>query len=295
MKGILINQDGPIFGLNPTDLNDEQLNKIQFPKLVDLVELDPRIIKIVADKLNEMNLGYICHLTYKYHKFMHDQYFCKKYNEFYRNRGNEIHPSWNKCSIVFWEVLDNPNRFNELQLFINGKNSIINDFKFDYNWCWNYDKETTRNVANRIISSKNYSSTYNSIEKFTITAPKELYLEFLPKILRQIKAKKYSAGFLLLNEHTPEVNIIQALRSFSTRTQNLVGIKAKLTKEILQKIPPVMRLNALEQIMNNKENYSALRDIDEKDFASLVFGTTIKYPQRVERLLKIYKRNMEQQ
>jgi hypothetical protein len=292
----ILTREISLYGLNANDLTEEQLQKVHYYKLIEIADTDDRIPKILADRLPTADLDQLSQFRTNYQKFSKDKYFLDKYNEFYRNRS-DIHLSWQKHNFVFWSFLDDKNKATEAEIFKNrgqnGQYTILDNESFDFIWGWNHDQELTRKIADKIFSY-NYNY-YCSLRPFIQTATRELYLEYLPKVLSLIKIKKYGLSVVLLNEHTPERNAIQALRSFSKSQQEISGVKFKITKAVLQRIPPVMRLNALEKILVHKENYQALTDIQSPDdLKELVFGTTIKYPSRVEKLLKTYKWHMEQ-
>jgi hypothetical protein len=111
------------------------------------------------------------------------------------------------------------------------------------------------------------------------------------KIFLSSKRKSIQRGVMLFGDLTIDEETA-GLRSLSANKhvpKGLYNTKYKPHKEALEKLPPIMRLNVLESLAEPKYiSYNIFENICEQDFKNLLFGSVVRYRDRVEQVCEKY-------
>jgi len=289
------NSWGYIFGLAPTDLSLDQLNKVDFKKLIEFVGLDSRVPHLVATGIkNEAvdNISYLKRADLSVIKTYPN--IVAEYNRFIERHPAIIQNSWDRPRYVYWELLNDANRKIEIDRWQSSETSIVNDNQVDYDWLEEYNPDIVSSLVEKytpyIISQDKLNWRYYSYDSICSNLIRNISKPRLELLLPAIFEGKSSQFKLLTlqNKHLPEKYILLALRILAKRKYSQT-IAAVITKEMIEKLPTMTRLKVLERIA---VDIVGIEDSDQ--FRSLMFGSFFKYPERVEKVIKSYEyRNKE--
>jgi len=282
---------GFLYGLEPTDLTEEQLKKIDFDKLIEFVVKDQRAEKILGDRLDTAPVREFAMLNYiNDDEIKNVPYLISQYNKNLRNRAADLEQQAKKeyyygdrySKYVFWRLLNSSSKAKELIRWIDGLYSVVNINDIDYNWVHTNYSWLSDKVINKILSD------YNSSAAIKLVC--ELPEEPLNKYIEIISAKGTLSPYLLSNRNTPRKYIVKCLREIAGRVR-VPKLNVELDKSILTELPSVMRLKLLESLLINMSNGKIkFTDIhNEEDLKPLLFGTAIKYNSRVENVVRQFK------
>ena len=281
---------GELFGLSPTDFTDEQLYKINFDKLVELIDKDPRVDKIVGDRILTDDIE-----TLKELKRLPDEYSdgspytVSQYNKCIRERHKEVDKYTDKAprysyrsreDIVLWEWLDKNNRAKEISRWVDDKTSVFNPNLVDYTWLYTNFSWVGDSVVNKLLD-KGYGS--GALRQVATTLPEKPMKKYAERINERDNTLSV---YLLANPHTPRKYKIANLRAIAGKAR-VPKLDIEIDKSILLEIPPVMRLRLLETLFFEMRGHVKFKDIStEEEFKALLFSTAIKYNGRVERVTR---------
>jgi hypothetical protein len=316
---------GELYGLKPTELSDEQLEKINFNKLLEFVETDTRAEKLVGNKLLTDPMDKIEQM-----KSLTDEeiqarpYLLSRYNEFVATRDDDIdakasaYYSDGRSKWVRWGLLNQENRHKEIKRLITEKQSIVNLKEFDHQELYNSDPYLANDLIKLVIKTghtEHIMTLLNTVDhagmyrkypeigglvinhafkagtkvlRRTIEKmPKEVYLAILPKMFEQVSG---IYEYALCHTDTPRGYALQALRVIAKR-RNIPPIKTPITTSMLKDLPPVLRLDVLESIMYNSSKESGLPfpDLDEDTLRHILFTTSIRHNRRVDYVVNKFK------
>jgi hypothetical protein len=302
-----------MFGLSPRDLTDEQLTKLDFKKLLELLDKDPRVEQIVGDKLLDESVESLEYFkNFESGELDNYKYVLKQYNSYYRREKGEMKKKNSYYSYrsdsVFWHMLDSCNRQLELKRWADKEDSIINEDNVDYEWLYTNNVKLADEVAERAIAngkSRYHGSINSSTLHLLKHMPRHKVDDLMPKIF---ELDKNVYMYALTNEYLPQKYTAKALRVLAKR-RNIPTIHAKITPAVLQKLPTVMRLEVIEAIMyyhsnnntsyrrraryshHNNRNTASLPfvDMNEEKLKALLFGSSMRHNHRVEKVVKRYK------
>ncbi len=284
---------GGMFGLEPNDLETRHLKKIDVDKLIEMLDKDERVEKIVADKLIKCSIDYLPYLQkLEKEEIKRFSFLVSKYNECIKLREKEI-KSKSTCynsyrnQYILWNLLNNSNKAKEFHRWVKGESSVIKQNKIDFVWLYNSYPYLNDLVVKKIIKCQGYN--YNpsiAITKMINDLPEKSFKQYLDLIFT---CNKRIHALILSNPFTPREYIIKGLRSIAGK-KRLPKINVTLNKSILSELPTVMRLEVLESLMLY---YSKIRFEDIKtseDLEVLLFSSVIRHNARVGRVLAMFKR-----
>lgn len=283
---------GEIFGLAPTDLTLQQLEKISTDKLVEFAPADPRVEQIIGNRIaRTMNADDIKYLKNLHESEFNDLLYIKnKYNECIALNSESLATSnskgrWNarRTDFVWWNRLSRGNQSQEFTRWIDGKESIIEPHKIDYNWLHQNHEWLTDSIITKIFDSK----ISINITRMIPQLPEKHMLRYLKRIF---ECDKSIYAHSLSNLYTPKEYVIKALRAIAGK-KRVPQVRVTLSKSHLEKLPPVMRLQVLESLLIYMRGGNvAFSDIkSEEELGTLLFGTAIKYNARVQQVVKRFK------
>src|SRR5574337_805406 len=293
---------GSLFGLKTTDLTDEQFKKIDFEKLIEFLDKDPRAEEVLCEKIKTApikeisRIFEICSELSKYPKLV------QEYNDTLKQRRSEINKDngWGiRERIVIWQLLDNQNKEYEYTCWIKGQKSIVREDNIDLSWLYNNNKQLADDLVKKVLGGVGAYSHYvsTSANNLIQNMPKDEYIKVLPEIFSK---SKYFYINALSNPETPDDYVVKALRAVNLIT-HVPPVKVKVSNNVLDQLPPIMRLNILEKIIqsamaqtrynNGKtERDNPLKDIHTPDdLKQAVFSSITKHSDRVSRLVKNFK------
>ena len=281
---------GDIFGLKAEDLTIAQLKKLKIEKLIEFATTDPRVEQIIGDciayTVEHKDVTVLNKLTDEEFKGL--SYLKAKYNECISLNSDALsvlsdsyyEPS--RSDYVWWKRLSNENKAQEFARWINGKQSIINPCKIDYLWLEEKHPWLVDPVIKKVIEG-----SQDSIIEMIPQLSEIRMLQYIDKIF---ECDKFTYAHSLSNKHTPRRYVIKALRAIAGK-KIVPNIRVSLGKSILRELPPVMRLKVLESLLlHMRDGTVAFDDIDTKeDLGVLLFGTAIKYNDRVQLVVKRFQ------
>lgn len=288
---------GDAYGLNSKDFTYEQLCLMHFSKIIEFANTDPRVEKIISNKINSIPLESLSHINLlKDEELSNLHIFKEAYNNMITLRFEEINNlsrnyNCNRDKIIFWRLLNNENKINEYYRWKNGKDSIINEKEIDYNWIEENDLEFFKslvkdNIEKLKLSQYSRYNTNNGIRNMI----RQISGEYLIKNIPIIKESSEPYNLTLLeNKNLPIEDQVELFRKISGR-KNICRLNVITSIKALSKVPTIMRLNLLETLIIY--NYGSINIVDaegSKDLYNILFGSLLRYNERVERLIKRYK------
>lgn len=282
---------GEIFGLSPTDLEPWQLKKINIRKLVEFASTDPRVEKIIGDVIVQAT-NYITVKTLHFlqdNEFNNLPYIKAKYNECIALNSDVLEKvdknGWDvkRDEFVWWNRLSSGNKSQEFIRWLDGKSSIIKTSKINFNWL-----NEKHNWLMDSVILKVFRCVESDIIRMIPDLPEAYILRYLVRIFKCSKSVYIHS---LSNIYTPRCYIIKSLREIAGR-KHVPNVRVTLNKSILLELPPVMRLQILESLLiYMRKGNVKFSDINtEEDLTALLFGTAIKYNQRVRQVVQRFNR-----
>lgn len=153
------------------------------------------------------------------------------------------------------------------------------------------DKDYFDIAYNYIVNGKNFSvRSYNVQDIFS-----EAYRINPKKISNAIKESniiQLNKLILMCNNITVEEEV-KGLRALSTSKYipyKIHDVKYKPRLDALKQLPPIMRLKAIESLLNNKKfRYNIFEHIPEDEFRALLFTSSLKYSDRIQAVYNEYQ------
>jgi hypothetical protein len=283
---------GDLFGLAPEDLSEEQLKKVKFGKLIELVNEDSRAEKVAGDKLMTCGIKEIARIDKLDEKELKElPYLLMQYNKCIRQRTKilekeeETNYSTNRHGYVLWPILDKSNRAKEFARWIDGKKSIIETGEINYPWLYDNYGWLADQVVEKILKNSNYNS--GAAVRLVKNIPEEPTKKYIARIF---ECNRNIFAHALSNQYTPRNYIVKALREIAGK-KKVPGLRVTLDKSMLLELPSVMRLRVLESLLiymrSGKVSFSDIPS--EEELKPLLFGTAIKYNARVQYVVKRFK------
>jgi hypothetical protein len=291
---------GELFGLDIKSLSDEHLNNISPAKLIEFIKIDPRVEKIVGDKIinDTKAMPALTAISSFEEEIATCQYFVSKYNELYAKISGDISKKlksdyyYNRGNYIYWGLLNEENRKIEFSIFSKSEDSIINVSNIDYDWLYKNDAALADSIIDRVM--RDYPHPSSAIIHLIKNIPVHKLDSFLPKLFKE---DKQVYMYALENPNLPEEYTSRALRVTTKRTK-IPNINAKITETVLKKLPTVTRLEVLESILRCGHYQYRLshvarglkfEGITEEVLRNLLFGNVIRHNSRVENVIKRFK------
>jgi len=292
---------GELFGLDICTLTEEQLSSIDVNKVVEFLDADVRIEKILVNRINQISHREVAQVFTRFKELDKQlvQYpeLYAAYNTHIRNncdamveacKGEYYLP--NRSDFVVWDWLDDKSRDIELSKYAQGESSVVNDTSLDYKWLYDNKNDLAMGIAERVM--KGSCVSWGAQGHLLATMPEEMIDTFMTPIFKGEQKKNKEVTFhVLQNPNTPHRYVVRALRNIGTRKKNVPKITVPLGKKVWKDIPSITRLNILESIMYWGENKTSLNFDDiksEEEMKELLFSCFLRYYNRVERLLKTF-------
>ena len=279
---------GNICGLRSTDLSVDLLKKLEFEKLLECLDYDPRVQHIISARLLDQTTQSVRYFS-KIPKEIILKYpnIISIYNRFLEKNRKEIDKPYfyYRSNLVLWHMLDDHNKKKELENWINKKESIIRESTIDYTWLYNKYPTIAEDLRKKVWAEKDRGSYYQSgLKNMIRNIPKSHANEFMDEVFKlSSKTLKLQA---LSNPYLQDKYIIKALKIAAKRT-HIPTVKVTIKKEIIEKLPTVTRLEILEKFVANKVDIVGV-DSTEK-FKELLFGAVMRHPGRVENIVKRFE------
>lgn len=291
---------GELFGLDICTLTEEQLLSIDITKLVEFLDLDARIEKVLVNKVHQVSHKDVAQAFVRFKELDKElsQYpvLYEAYNNYIRLNGDEMVEACkeyhlpNRSDFVKWEWLDDRSRDIELNRYAKKEASIVRDTSLDYKWLYDNKTDLAIAIAERVMSGNCVS--WGAQGHLLSTMPEEMIDRFMVPIFKGERKKNKELTFnVLTNPNTPHKYVVRALRNIGRRKKNVPRITVPLGKKVWKDIPSITRLNILESIMYYGANKESLNfdDINSEDeMKELLFSCFLRYYNRVERLLKVF-------
>jgi len=266
---------GKIFGIPIFSLTNEQLEVLDFNKLIECVELDSRVAPVICKKI-EGRTDTLIQLN-KISEILSDfPDLIKKYNECVR-RERKAEP-FNRIYYIRWELLDDENKEIEVLRLAENKSSMAPDNEVDYEWLNQRNPSLCDALIKRTIDRRHYYKIglYHMLSS--------LPAEKVKPILKDIGIEN-----VLVSPYANEEQTIKALRRLHKRYY-LPPINVKLTAKIWSLLPPIMRLDLIESVMRHNNTVKSIVDnMSEEELRTLLFPSIVRYPRRVESVINRYK------
>jgi hypothetical protein len=281
---------GDIFGLKVSDLTEEQLNKLVTKKLVEFLEVDPRVQAVLAARMNAVKNTADAQrdLSSVVSRMEDDDW--DKYSEIKTAYNNTLESSsvfcskspedyyWNRGSYYVWAGLNDGLRMAELERYVKGETNVVELTRINFDWVCNARPDLARGMFDRVLQGTTNNSASNLISKST----KDILLEFVPRILNH--PNKYTRLLLLRSRFTPDECLDQLLKIYAKIDiykigACVVGIKSA----IINNLPPITRLEVLERLVKKGNTmHEVFVDIKSTDdFRQFTFASLTRYPARV--------------
>lgn len=283
---------GDICGLSPSDLPDDLLRKINFEKLLECLEIDERVSHLVAAKMLEVNISSIQYIKnipeatiFKFPNII------SMYNRYIEKNSDTINTKnrYERARIVFWNLLDERNKEKEVLRWIGKLSSVVNANSVDYKWLFEKHPDTADQLVKKVWEQKgsyHYGRWGQDELKHMIKNIPESKLE---EVMSEVfKGSKHLQLEALGNPNLKEEHIVKALKIFAKKSY-VPNVRAKVSKSILEKLPTITRLEVIEKLVSQRATIYDIKS--EDDFKSLLFGSIIRYPGRVERAVEKFRYN----
>jgi hypothetical protein len=292
---------GELFGLRPSDLTEEQLSKVQFKKLIEMLPEDKRVEKVIAKSIFKCDVADINHIRY-FEKSDIDKMpvFIEAYNNFVKYRQKDFENNskryWgpSRLTYVKWEFLNNSGRAREIARYLNNQDSIVDISKVDFDWLCTEYPWLAHKMIRKIISLGHNHRIHNTsapLPRMISILPYDFLVQHIDSIFD--KCGNSAAAYVLSNPNTPKKYIIKGLRAIAGRIK-IPKINMTISKNILESLPPVKRLETLETLLVHTSSKVKFEDIESSDdLKTLLFGTSIRYNERVRTVINMFKRIYE--
>lgn len=284
---------GEMFGLKSTDLTEEQLKKVNIAKLFEFLSYDDRSGNIVAEKMAlDPTSNDWCDPLNNVADIVNEKYpnIVTTYNRIIKEYPAGDDDYYRKCRFI-WPLMDEDLRVEEIQRWTSGRTSIVDGTNLDYKWAFERFPDVAKSAVEKALSTEHSGYGYR------YTARRSIYhmIDSLPgdkieEIVPQVKARGIDTYLRLLNNpETPRKHLVDLLRTAHGRTY-MPDMQMKIDVEILSKLPPIMRLDMAEKILQSsgvRADLLDFKDIDE--FRTLFMSSVIKYQKRVEMMMQRFR------
>jgi len=153
------------------------------------------------------------------------------------------------------------------------------------------DDKTYFTIASKFLKCGEGSNMRSNHVYDIVEASFKIDPEKTTEILKNSKSNSLSKLILICDNYSVE-DEVKGLRSLSTSKympDKIHAIKYSPRLEALKKLPPIMRLKTLEALTaSNRLKYNIFEDINEEDFRSLLFTSSLKHTSRVETVCNKY-------
>ena len=282
-------------GLSPTDLTNEQLAKVHSTALIRMQDQDNRIMPILLDRLANLDVKELAGARmYGENKFSFirslnksnlDDKGIKQYRDFYIRVFHTYRSNtYIRRLVAKLDLFDDHIMSLETEAYIHS-DSVLYSNSVDYTTIKNISPEYFNRSKERILEYCNNDSRYRymppGFETFISTAPEE-DIKDIGALLATKKHKNAEKARLITAKKCPQEYVDMALRSLSKTTSGSYSIKrSSISIKDLSKLPPVMRLNAMEKMHN------VLAQFAEEEIGLLLFPLISKHYNRVSNLTRI--------
>jgi hypothetical protein len=274
---------GELFGIPISSLTDEQIEHISFGKLIELIDLDPRVPPVICKKFKENHIGSFKQFDQIKDILLNSPDVVVEYNRYLARNKHTVDVSFNRKSLVVWDLLDEDNRKQEYHRWVDNKSSILSNNTIDYKWLEKNSPSLCDAVIQQVIKKRGWNTSAFTHMLSSVSASK---MKDVLKMLEPLA--KHWAAYLLCSPYASKKQIILGLRAIHKRTY-LPTIKAPITAEVLKGLPPIMRLDIVEKIVSQYHNAQAITsNVSEEELRTLLFPSIIRYSGRVERVVKNY-------
>lgn len=288
---------GSLFGLSPKDLTIGQLKSLKFEKLIECIESDPRIPHMIAARLPGENFDAISYMSKLPNEIM-TKYpnIIYSYNRYIDNNIKRIESNkYSRNHVIIWNMLEERHKKYEVDAWFNKRQSVITEYNIDYEWLRkNHPYEAKIKISGFIdkMKSQEYNKHgwgFRGINHMISNVSAE-YIDLVCATLFDKKNNTISSELKLMalsNKNLSAQYTVLALKIGSKRLY-WPTVEAKITKDILKKLATITRLNVIEKLIALASPIYGIED--ETDFRTLMFGSIMRYPERVERAVKRFNR-----
>lgn len=269
---------GEVYGIPISSFTTEQLKHMDLMKLIEFVDLDQRVADIICDKVEKDKEDTFDALEKIKDILPQFPEIVKKYNKLLLTKRDKIN-RYSYHRFVFWNVLDEHNKDIEYERWSHGLNSAVLEDKVDYEWLNNKNPSACDNIINKVpysMSSRQLSRILETLKK-----PK------IDLVLNKLETSKWNQASLLACPLSSDKQIIKGLRAIHKKTR-VPTIRVNLNKDILGKLPSIMRLDLVEAIINSRYSGSIVKNNTEEELRHLLFPSMVRYPDRINRVVKRY-------
>lgn len=283
-----------IYGVDVNEFSEDILYKIRIDKLFEIFKhnyyKDDRLHKIISSRILNENIDRISYIYYIPENII-KQYtdILSEYNKYIRVNYASINKTntFSRARVIRWNLLDDKNKINEIVRFSNGKVSSVGSSNIDFEWL--YEKYPCADIIiESIFDSFDKHEISPSVMGEIIKKIPERKMEYAMKRMFKNKNKYKSLyAWAIENKNIPKKYIGKALRAICKRKE-FVDIAVPLTKDILEELPSITRLNLLEKLIYDN-NKSIVKLKNEDELRALLFSSIIKYPKRVECVVSKFK------
>lgn len=280
---------GSICGIDPKDLPENLLQNIATEKLIECVDADSRIEGVLANKIVDFKFDDLVRLknlpegSYPAVKQAYNNYLDVNWQKLISHLESSYYNT--RHNYIISKLINDDRRLVELRRLLEGKQSIYTKSNVDYGRCFNhFDSLTTDSVTKTIENANSKYAGCSASEQIAKTLPKHKIKEFFPKLA---KTKPIVAMHMVANPNCPEEYAVKALKAMGKKTPP--DIKIDITYNILDQLPPIGRLNVMENLINNR-HMDRIKLENEEQVSNLLFSSVIRYPERVQKVVNFAKR-----
>lgn len=295
---------GFIYGLDMKTLSYDQLKQIQTDKLVELLpdqQTQILVSRRISNKLedvkcleNDSELAGRCSIIRN------------KYNELLKlpeNQTKILNNTWGRKDYLRWAWLDEDEKKKEFSKYLEGNYYTCVD-ELDVKWICHKCPELVLQTIKSKVTNK-YSYSYSSFMQNYMSDLKEFLQESnqdtYEEIIKMVEKTPSLYGvFLYDDRNIKDENIMLALRAIQkVPMYKMSGVETKIpiTFKHLRSIPPVMKLDVVERLLNIR-TYPFDSNLTPQQFNELLFSCVTKYHSRVQKATtefnKRYQESQEQ-
>ena len=288
---------GTLFGLGLNDLTEEQIHKLCFEKLIEFLP-NEKIEKIIVERINrrEFDIDEINYLLYAVNKIDNFKNICpnitKAYNDFiYITRQDaDAGPSKTGKHELMKQLLNDKNLYNELirSLKFNDSYTLTNVYSTDLEWIKSIYNDEVYNYWKIYIDNKlknRFTAEYELVRFFKVMNAKQAN-DFATELKNTNKDWYYCA---LASPHLNNNDTHDIIKSIRKTTSNH-HINAVINESIINRFATVTRLEVVEKILyaSSCDTFPFSQDLNTDKMSELLFGSSIKYNNRFNKVIKRY-------
>jgi hypothetical protein len=289
---------GDLYGLEPSDLSDAQIEMLSFKKLIEIASEDFRAEKAAAYKIMTTPIN-----NFEIFGFLEEDeinglsILKTRYNKALVQREVDIdlqsRTSWRsrRDLYVHWKLMENYTRHLEIIRWKKDLDSIIDERTLDYGWMYENDITMFNSVVSKITEKIQDIRSYGTQDvavRLIRTLPKEPFDAFY-----EVVKDKYAYRVALLGSfHTPNEYKIKMFREIAGKKRGFHNILVRTDKDTLSKIPTVTRLKLFETVLHNGGRIEISDASASSDISELLFGSMVRHYERVQSVVALYKRQI---